>query len=205
MTDENPEYIKIDPEINNTNEHSHPNIIEIEKNIKIENSIILPEKQENSKIEEIHQQITIEPKEEHKILETPIDPVLKKENEEIKILLNKKLNEIDSFLNREWNVYEEKDTFKSFYLDEKSGFRRIKSQIVIKRNMLDIAQFLDDLNKRNIFDKNFDHGKILRDVDEFHSIRYLKFKGKIFISPRDFIIIGRREIVRILNKYFLAT
>ncbi len=58
-----------------------------------------------------------------------------------------------------------------------------------------LSEYLDDLNKRGTYDKNFDNGKILRVINDENSIRYLKFKGKIMISPRDFVIAGRRVIV----------
>lgn len=136
--------------------------------------------------------------------EMNIDPELKKENEEIYKILDKKAAEMDSFFNRDWKVLEEKEGFKSFYFDEKSGLRSIKSQVVINKNIKFIMEYLEDLNKRGTYDKNFDNGKILRKVDEAHNITYLKFKGKLMISPRDFVVCTRREIV-ILQKIIFLT
>jgi len=130
-----------------------------------------------------------------KKFEENIDPILKKENEEIYSILDKKCQEIEPFLNRDWKLLEEKDGFKSYYFDEASGLRSIKSHVIINKNIKVIAAYLEDLSKRANYDKNFDHGKVLRIVDTNHNISYLKFKGKIMISPRDFIVIARKQIV----------
>jgi len=131
-------------------------------------------------------------------VEDNIHPVLKKENEEIYKLLDAKCAEMDCFLNRDWKLLEEKDGFKSFYFDEKNGLRSIKSHVVINKNIKFIGEYLEDLNKRSTYDKNFDQGKVLRIVDESHNISYLKFKGKIMISPRDFVVCARKQIVNII-------
>jgi hypothetical protein len=128
-------------------------------------------------------------------MEPNFDPEIRKENEEIFKLLDEKSAEMDSFFNRDWKVLEEKEGFKSFYFDEKSGLRSIKSHVTIDKNIKIIVNYLEDLSKRSTYDKNFDNGKILRKVDESHNITYLKFKGKIIISPRDFIVCARKEIV----------
>ncbi len=125
-----------------------------------------------------------------------VDPVLQKENQEILKLLDNKTAEMDSFFNRDWKILEEKEGFKSFYLDEKSGLRSIKSHVVISKNIKLIAEYLEDLNKRSTYDKNFDNGKILRKIDEAHNLTYLKFKGKLMISSRDFVVCSRKETVK---------
>jgi hypothetical protein len=128
-----------------------------------------------------------------------LDPEIKKENDFVHLLMNQKVSEFDLFLNRnEWKVLEEtKDGYKAFYIDEKSGLRSIKSNIVIEKNINFLVEYLDDLDKRGKYDVNFDYGKVLRIIDESHSIRHLKFKGKFMISPRDFIVCGK------INKVFI--
>lgn len=126
-----------------------------------------------------------------------IDSSNKKEDEAIFKILDKKKEELNGFLNRDWIVMEEKNGFKSYYYDEPNGLRSIKATITFNKNVNFIYEYLDNLEKITTYDKNFDYGRILRKIDEFHEIRYLKFKGKIMITPRDFIVILRKIIVKI--------
>jgi hypothetical protein len=126
-----------------------------------------------------------------------IDPDLKKENDEIYRNLDIKCDGLENFLNRDWKKLDEKDGYKSFYFDESSGLRSIKSHVDINRNIRFLEEYLEDINKRGSYDKNFDNGKILRKLDENHSISYLKFKGKVMVSPRDFVVCSRKLIVKI--------
>lgn len=49
-----------------------------------------------------------------------------------------KIEEFKQFYNREWKLWEDKKTFKIFYLDEKSGLRSVKSVITIDRPIKDV-------------------------------------------------------------------
>jgi hypothetical protein len=170
----------------NENKENVDNIIKEEKVEKIE-------KEDNVKEEIV---VT-----EEKVI-TPIvqivenvDPAIAKENEELKGLVANKLKDLDEYLNRQWKVLEEKADYKLFYIDEKSGLRSIKSEVVIDKNIQTVWNFLLDINSKNKYDKNFDSGHKIRDIDDNHFIQYLKYKGKLGISPRDFVIIVYNKLV----------
>jgi hypothetical protein len=127
-------------------------------------------------------------KEEPKV----IDPN-EQENEECRKLCEEKLKEFEEYYNRPWKVLDEKKDYKILYFDEKIGIRSIRSEAVINRNYKDIYEFIQLFEKKCTYDKNFDHGKTIRFVDDDLAINYLKYKGKLMISPRDFVIISRRN------------
>jgi hypothetical protein len=166
----------------NHNENNYNNIDnkEKEKEIKIEK-----EKEINKEIE--------------KEIKINIDPALKKENDEVYKILSEKQADIDSFLNRnEWKVLEDtKDGYKAFYIDEKSGFRSIKSSIIIEKNVDFLNNYILDVEKRGKYDHNFDYGNTLRIIDDNHTIGYLKFKGKFMISSRDFVVC--RKVIKVIQ------
>merc|ERR1712032_523912 len=96
--------------------------------------------------------------------------------------------------------------FKSFYYEEESGLRSVKSIITIDRNVEYLCEYISDLDKMENYDPMFDYGKTLRVIDDRSSIRYLKYKGKFMISSRDFVIGGRiikkeNEIILLLANY----
>jgi len=124
------------------------------------------------------------------------DPVLLKENLEIQTLIDDKLGLLDQFLNKEWKILEEKADYKLFFYDEKDGFRSVKSECVIDKNIKILFDFLCDINKKNTYDKNFDCGHIIRDINPNLSLNYLKYKGKMMISPRDFTIVTYANYVK---------
>jgi hypothetical protein len=124
-----------------------------------------------------------------------IDPVILKENELVKNLIQNKLNDLDVFLQRDWKLIEEKADYKISYIDEKMGFRSIKSEIFIDKNINIIWEYIIDLKNKKNYDKNFDSGHIIRQIDPNYRIVYLKFKGKLMISPRDITIAMHTRIV----------
>jgi hypothetical protein len=88
---------------------------------------------------------------------------------------------------------EEKNGYKIFYFDEKSGLRSIRSEITINKPMKEVYEYLQLFEKKSGYDKNFDHGRTIREIDNNLSINYLKYKGKLMISPRDMVIATYRS------------
>lgn len=125
---------------------------------------------------------------------TQIDPLIQKENEEVQSLLQVKLMELDQFLDKPWNIMEEKPDYKLYYFDEKSGLRSVKSECVVDKNIKTVWEYINDINNKSKFDKNFDCGHTIRDIDDKTAIQYMKYKGKLFISSRDFTIISHKQI-----------
>jgi hypothetical protein len=123
----------------------------------------------------------------------PLDPI-ELENQEIRKLCEDKMNGLGEYFNRPWKVLEEKNGYKLFYFDEKSGLRSIRAEITINKPIKEIYDYLQIFEKKGLYDKNFDNGKQLRAIDDNYSIDYLKYKGKLMISPRDFVIVSHKEI-----------
>ncbi len=117
-----------------------------------------------------------------------------KENEEIKKQIEIKYKEFNEYFNRQWKSFEEKNEYKLYYFDEKIGLRSIKAETIINKNIKTVYDFLIDLNNKSKYDTNFDTGHLIRQIDQQYSIQYLKYKGKVFISPRDFVVISYKII-----------
>lgn len=118
-----------------------------------------------------------------------IKHIYSQEDQELVEISNLKRAELDGFMNRDWKILEEKSDYKLFYLDEKNGLRAIKSEVFINANIDTCWNLLNDLNLKGKYDKNFDTGYCVRDIDENYKIFYNKYKGKLGISPRDFVMI----------------
>ena len=97
--------------------------------------------------------------------------------------------ELIKYKNKPWKVMEEKNDYKTFYHDETNGFRSCKADAVINKNIKLIYDYMLRLDMRGGYDKNFDSGCNLKKIDEDLYFIYVKFKGKLFVSPRDFTII----------------
>jgi Fe-S cluster biosynthesis and repair protein YggX len=124
-----------------------------------------------------------------------IDLEILKENELVKNLIQSKLNELEGYLQRDWKSVEEKSDYKIYYIEEKSGFRSIKSEVLIDKNIKIVYDFISEFENKKKFDKNFDFGNKIREIDDNYSIVYLKFKGKMMISSRDFTLAMFKRIV----------
>lgn len=121
---------------------------------------------------------------------------------EIRKLLDDKMKEFEPFMNREWILMEEKNDFKSFYIDEKSGLRSTKTETLIHENINKVKDYYMDLNHKNKYNSNIDNIKILREVKNIYYIKYLKTKSKMLFSARDFVIAEKISDVYLNIKIF---
>jgi len=100
--------------------------------------------------------------------------------------INKKKPELESWLNRDiWKDYEKKDGYHSYYVDEESGLRSIKSEIVINTTMKEIFDYVVECNYKQNYDKLLDHCKQIIKFDDNYQLCYYNYKGKLLISNRD--------------------
>jgi len=123
--------------------------------------------------------------------EVPYDEEFDEENRILYDFINEKFKEVDPFVNRDWKMMEEKNDFKSFSLDEASGLRSIKTEIIIRVNHEKVKQFMMDLNERHKFTKNLDVIKDLRVIGKSYYLKYMKLKSVLILSARDFIFVEK--------------
>ena len=108
--------------------------------------------------------------------------------------VNKRKPEVETWLNRpSWKDYDKDDKvgYKAWYCDEEgTGFRSIKSQIVIKKSMKEVFDYVDDLNNKPKYDKSLDHCKEIENLGDNYKIQYFNYKGAFMISNRDFYVVA---------------
>jgi hypothetical protein len=136
-----------------------------------------------------------QPTETIKVSQENIDPVIAKENDEIISVCQQKYSELDKILGKQWKVLEDKKEYIIYYFDEPSGLRSVRSEVTIEKNIKTVWDTLMDINLKSKFDKNFDCGHNIREIDNDHVLTYLKYKGKFLISPRDFTIVTYKKYV----------
>lgn len=102
---------------------------------------------------------------------------------------------LEEFKKKNWNVMEEKSDYKTFYFDEASGLRSIKAEAIVNKNYKSVFEYALRFDVRGQYDKNFENGKIVREIDGSNNIQYLKFKGKLMIEPRDFVTLCHTNCV----------
>jgi len=66
-----------------------------------------------------------------------------------------------------------------------------------------VFDYVTEIDNKIKYDKNFDSGHKIREIDANHAIVYNKYKGKVLFEPRDFILITKKEFVIILFNFLL--
>ena len=101
--------------------------------------------------------------------------------------INKRKPELSAWLERPiWKDYEQKDGYHAWYVDEENGCRSIKSQIVIKKSMKEIFDYVKDIDTKKNYDHNLEHAKQITKYDDSYDLQYFNYKGTLFIENRDF-------------------
>lgn len=115
------------------------------------------------------------------------------EKEAVMEAINKRLPELDKWISRpEWKILEETAEYKLFYLDEESGLRSIKSEIIIEKPMKTIYDYICDISTKVNYDHSFECGQDVTKFDDNYYLQYYKYKGKLVFSPRDFFVANYR-------------
>ena len=111
------------------------------------------------------------------------------EEEKQKVIeaINKRKPELSAWLNRDnWKYYDEKDGYHAWYVDEENGCRSIKSQIVIKKPMKEIFDYVLSVDNKANYDKNLNHAKQIIKFDDTYELNYYNYNGAFLIENRDF-------------------
>jgi len=111
--------------------------------------------------------------------------------------VNKRKPELEEWLNRPiWKDYDKDESvgYKAWYCDEEgTGFRSIKSKIIINKSMKEIFDYVADLNNKPKYDHSLDHCKEILKCDDNYFIQYYNYKGAFLISNRDFYIVSYQK------------
>lgn len=65
----------------------------------------------------------------------------------------------------------------------------------MKKPLKTIFDFLTILDNKANYDKNYDSGYIIRNIEDTYSLQYHKYKGKLGVSPRDMTVIVKKIFV----------
>jgi len=128
--------------------------------------------------------------------EIPYDEIHDEENRHFYKFINDKYKEIDVYLGKKWSLMEEKKDFKSFYFDEPSGLRSVKTEIIIRVELDKVRDFLMDLSQRHKYNKNLDVVKDIRQIGKNYYLKYLKLKSVLILSSRDFVLAEKIVVVK---------
>ena len=115
------------------------------------------------------------------------------EEEKQKVIetINKRKPELRAWLDRDaWKDYSKDDKcgYKAWYVDEENGIRSIKSQILIKKPMKEIYDYVVSVEKKSTYDHKMDHAKLITKFDDTYELLYFNYKGTFLIENRDFYI-----------------
>ena len=113
------------------------------------------------------------------------------EEEKQKVIetINKRKPELRAWLDRPiWKDYDQKDGYHAWYVDEENGCRSIKSQILIKKSMKEVFDYVQKIENKKEYDHNLSHAKEIIKFDNTYDLQYFNYKGALLIENRDFYV-----------------
>ena len=113
------------------------------------------------------------------------------EEEKQKVIetINKRKPELRAWLDRPiWKDYDQKDGYHAWYVDEENGCRSIKSQILIKKSMKEVFDYVQKIENKKEYDHNLSHAKEIIKFDDTYDLQYFNYKGALLIENRDFYV-----------------
>ena len=113
------------------------------------------------------------------------------EEEKQKVIetINKRKPELRAWLDRPiWKDYDQKDGYHAWYVDEENGCRSIKSQILIKKSMKEVFDYVQKIENKKKYDHNLSHAKEIIKFDDTYELQYFNYKGALLIENRDFYV-----------------
>ena len=113
------------------------------------------------------------------------------EEEKQKVIetINKRKPELRAWLDRPiWKDYDHKDGYHAWYVDEENGCRSIKSQILIKKSMKEVFDYVQKIENKKEYDHNLSHAKEIIKFDDTYDLQYFNYKGALLIENRDFYV-----------------
>ena len=113
------------------------------------------------------------------------------EEEKQKVIeaINKRKPALRAWLDRPiWKDYDQKDGYHAWYVDEENGCRSIKSQILIKKSMKEVFDYVQKIENKKEYDHNLSHAKEIIKFDDTYDLQYFNYKGALLIENRDFYV-----------------
>eukprot|EP00825_Cyclidium_porcatum_P033186 TRINITY_DN3524_c0_g1_i1.p1 TRINITY_DN3524_c0_g1~~TRINITY_DN3524_c0_g1_i1.p1 ORF type:complete len:244 (-),score=52.29 TRINITY_DN3524_c0_g1_i1:161-892(-) len=93
-----------------------------------------------------------------------------------------------------WKQSYDKKNVKGHKKEIKDSLPSIRSEGVINFPAQTVIDLISDLNRRGQYDEIFDSGKVLEDIHKQLKIIYIKNKGKLLVSGRDFVQLSYSEV-----------
>lgn len=105
------------------------------------------------------------------------------------------INFKENYLNKKWieNDRDKKTSFVFYIQDDDKGRRATKSTIVINNDYLVVYDYIMELENKKSYDKSYDRGVVLKEMNEMYGLVWFAYKGKLGVSGRDFLCCIKSE------------
>lgn len=101
--------------------------------------------------------------------------------------LQEKLQE--SINNPNWKVAESEDNFKSFFMKGDDIILHAKGVTIVNATPLEVYAFLKIYKYKNEYDTIYIKGEDIEELSANLKIMHWRYKGKLFVADRDFVIL----------------
>ncbi len=130
------------------------------------------------------------------------------EKQKIVEVINKRKPELRAWLDRDiWKDYDSNKSngYKAWYVDEESGCRSIKSQILIKKSMKEVFDYVWNIDNKVKYDHNLSHAKQIVKYDDTYDLQYFNYKGTFLIENRDFYVAVYHKFGEDFSEFFCTS
>ena len=120
-------------------------------------------------------------------------------------IINQKKPEVEDWLHRPaWQDYDSDKSvgYQAWYVDEESGLRSIKSQIVINRPMKEIFDYVINADNKKNYDGSLNSAKEVKRFDDNYGIHYYCYNGTFLIENRDLYTAAYMKYGDDFSEYF---
>ena len=59
--------------------------------------------------------------------------------------------------------------------------------------MKQVFDFIENLDNKKKYENNYDSGTVIKIINEFYSLQYVRYKGKLGSNDRDFTLISKKN------------
>ena len=130
------------------------------------------------------------------------------EKQKIIEVINKRKPELRAWLDRDiWKDYDSNKSngYKAWYVDEESGCRSIISQILIKKSMKEVFDYVWNIDNKVKYDHNLSHAKQIVKYDDTYDLQYFNYKGTFLIENRDFYVAVYHKFGEDFSEFFCTS
>lgn len=105
------------------------------------------------------------------------------------------INFKENYLNKKWNENDrdKKTNFVFSIQDDEKGRRATKSTIIINNDYKIVYDYIMELDNKKSYDKSYDRGVVLKEMNETYGLVWFAYKGKLGVSGRDFLCCIKSE------------